>query len=83
MGEHLEDFEGLRQEVRARLDLPPPHARKAIRRAAGASRSRVARGVGVSESAIGYYERGLRTPRNEHLLRYAAVLAVLREEAIR
>jgi len=73
----------LREEARARLDLPSPAACKAIRCAAGISRRRLADEVGVTEGAVAYWERGLRKPTGTHLLEYRSALEAMRDETLR
>lgn len=75
------DLENLRTEARAWLELPGPAVCKEARTKAGVSRARLASRVGVSEGSIGFYERGLRRPRGEHLIRYVEAINALREEA--
>lgn len=78
--ESANSLETLRKEVRINRELPSPAMRKDIRCAAGVSRSRLALAVGVSEVSIGFYERGLRSPKGENLIRYVEALHVLEEE---
>jgi transcriptional regulator with XRE-family HTH domain len=72
-------LEKLVQTVRARQELPPPSARRAVRQAAGVSLADVADVVGVSRQAVGLWERGLRNPRGRNLVAYLNVLRMLRE----
>lgn len=80
---HVSPVDMLRSQARATLDLPPPATCKAIREAAGVPRAQMALAIGVSESAVAFYERGLRTPRGEHRVRYVEALTALREEVTR
>lgn len=69
-------LEELSQRIQTRRDLPPPPARKALRKAAGVSLSEVAGIVGVTRQAVSLWEAGERTPRAANA---AAYLEVLRE----
>jgi DNA-binding transcriptional regulator YiaG len=65
------------EEAYARRCLPAPHERRAIRRAAGLSRLKVARSVGVTSTAVGYWEStsGRHSePRGENLYSYLELL---------
>jgi DNA-binding transcriptional regulator YiaG len=63
--------------VQARLTLPPPSERVAIRRAAGISVERLAQALRVSPRAVTNWERGTRMPREQHLAAYGVVLREL------
>ena len=76
-------IEMLRSQARATLDLPPPAKCRAIREAAGVPRAQLAIAIGVSEASIAFYERGLRSPRGDHRVRYVEALKALREEVTR
>lgn len=52
---------------------------RAIRTEAGVSQSELDRSVGVDQSLISLWERGLRVPRGAAALRYAAALESLEE----
>jgi transcriptional regulator with XRE-family HTH domain len=78
-----ESLDILRTQARATLDLPPPAKCRAIREAAGVPRAQLVLAIGVSEASIAFYERGLRTPRGQHRIRYVEALSVLREEVRR
>lgn len=52
---------------------------RAIRVETGLSQSELGRSVGVDQSLISLWERGLRIPRGPAALRYAALLASLEE----
>ena len=71
--------EELVQRVQLARSLPDPKMRRAIREAAGATQLEVAKAVGVCRATIAHYERGAKTPRGEHLVRYVDVLRALRE----
>ena len=77
----VDGTETLRAELRARRELPPPAMRKAIREAAGVTRTKVARSVGVTRQAVALWESGRRTPSGRYLEAYLRVLRLLREEA--
>lgn len=79
-------LEELRERIRERREqaqeleqLPPPAECRAVRELAIVPQEVVAGAVGVTRSSIALYEAGLRRPRGEHLQRYLAALAVLRE----
>jgi transcriptional regulator with XRE-family HTH domain len=71
----------LRDRIRVLNALPSPEQRAALRKNLGLSRRDLAEAVGVSEAAIGHWERGIRHPRGEYLRRYVDVLDVLKREA--
>lgn len=75
----MDSFERLRLSVGARRALPSPASRRALREQAGASRESVAAAVGVTPGAVYFWEKGLRSPKGENLLRYVEVLALLRD----
>jgi transcriptional regulator with XRE-family HTH domain len=80
--EVLELREILDSRASTRRELPPPEVCRAWRRAAGATLAEVAAPVGVTPSAVGLWERGLRRPTGDHLRRYVAVLRVLRDDVL-
>lgn len=64
-------------EAAARKFLPPPRDRKAIREAAGLSRLKIADHMGVSSTAVSYWESEFgrhSEPRGENLLKYIELL---------
>ncbi|MCW2601688.1 MAG: hypothetical protein JWM02_3517 [Frankiales bacterium] len=65
----------------ATRDLPPPPLRRHWRVQAGASQDQVAEQLQVTRAAVSRWEKGTRSPRGEHLVAYAALLAQLREIA--
>jgi DNA-binding transcriptional regulator YiaG len=67
----------LLRDVDHRRRLPAPAVRVAIRQAAGVSRRQLARAIGVSPTALGYWEHGQRTPSRQHVGRYVGLLADL------
>jgi transcriptional regulator with XRE-family HTH domain len=67
----------LRELVQARKTLPEPSLRRAIRESAGVSLRQVAAYVGVTSSAVHFWEHG-REPSPEHLPRYVEALQILR-----
>lgn len=74
-------LDDLRDLVQAKRELPAPHARRALREAAGLSLSRIARTVGVSRQTVFAWETGLFDPCGENLARYMAVLRLLKESS--
>jgi transcriptional regulator with XRE-family HTH domain len=71
----------LRRQVTMTRELPPPERRRRIRERAGVSRRTVAAAVGVTPSALAFYEAGKRTPRGERLAKYLEALAILEDAA--
>jgi DNA-binding transcriptional regulator YiaG len=69
----------LSEEVRLARQLPPPLLAREIRRAAGVSRQRLADELGAHVVTVARWERGTRSPRAGVRVRYAAILAELRE----
>ena len=69
----------LEEKLRARLSLPRPEARRALRIAAGASLTDVAGAVGVTRAAVSCWEQGIYEPSSVHAEAYARVLEMLRE----
>lgn len=56
-----------------------PQALRAARRGRGLKRGELAARVGVAQSAVSFWERGVETPTNEHLILLALELpAILR-----
>lgn len=70
----------LMNEVATIKRLPPPTMRRAIREGAGVSRARLARELGVTANAVGFWEDG-RTPSVQHLKAYCDILDALKEAA--
>jgi transcriptional regulator with XRE-family HTH domain len=67
----------LRASIRVLKALPAPEQRAELRKNLGLSQRELAAAVGVSEAAIGHWERGIRHPRGEHLRRYVEALDVM------
>lgn len=61
-------------EAKARLDLPPPEARRQIREAAGVSCAAIGEVIGVSRDAVLKWERGQRRPSPRHAHQYNEIL---------
>jgi DNA-binding XRE family transcriptional regulator len=74
-------LENLSRRVKARRELPPPEAQRALRRAAGASLADVAQVVGATRQAVSLWEWGKRSPHGDRLDAYLEVLRVFREVA--
>jgi transcriptional regulator with XRE-family HTH domain len=64
-------------KARAKRLLPPPRERARIREAAGLSLDDLARDLGVHRTTILRWERDLRAPTGENVVRYATVLGQL------
>lgn len=60
--------------AKAKLNLPPPEARRAIRESLGLPQGAIGEQLGVSGATIGRWENGTREPRGELLLRYSTLL---------
>jgi DNA-binding transcriptional regulator YiaG len=71
----------LREQLRARSELPPPEVRRELREAAGISLETIGREIGVTRQAVGHWEAGTRYPRGTYLEAYVEVLRLLREAA--
>lgn len=81
------------ERVRARLfallaetrgaALPPPAARRAIRKRAGLTLGETAALVGVHVDTLARWERGSHAPTGANRDAYSAALAVLSDEAVR
>lgn len=56
------------------VDLPPPDARRAIRRSVQLSQIRVGEIVGVTGQMVGFWESGRNEPTGERRERYAELL---------
>lgn len=69
----------LADEVRLMAGLPAPPARAAIRRRARVTHERLAAELGVHRLTVIRWENGTREPRGDRRLRYARLLAELRE----
>jgi transcriptional regulator with XRE-family HTH domain len=63
--------------IRLRASLPNPAARRVIREAGGLAQADLAHALGVTAAAISRWEAGTRSPRREHLIAYATLLARL------
>ncbi|MGC3953415.1 MAG: helix-turn-helix transcriptional regulator [Propionicimonas sp.] len=63
--------------------LPAPSMRRALRQNANLPMEDIAAELGVTRQTVSNWERGVRTPRGQHLERYLSVLNDLRrlEEA--
>lgn len=73
-------METMVERVRARLALPDPERRRAIREAAGVSRDEMGHAVGCTGAAVRLWEDGTRTPRGERLVAYVDLLTSLEAE---
>lgn len=69
--------EKLSSKVRAYYRLPPCETRREIRENAGLSINDVARELGVSHSAVFYWETGRNRPSGEHRIAYSLLLEEL------
>jgi DNA-binding transcriptional regulator YiaG len=69
----------LTRQIEVRRELPPPAVRRALRKAAGASLADVAAVVGVTDTAVAYWETGARSPRARNLETYLEVLRAFRQ----
>ncbi len=65
---------------RRRRSLPAPPLRRRIREAARVTQAEVGRALGVSRVAVGYWEAGRFTPRDELMDGYLTLLVRLAEE---
>jgi predicted transcriptional regulator len=72
---------GLEAHLAARRELPDPHMRRAMRKAAGVSLDQIGRECGVSRQAVALWESGAVEPRDRNLRAYLEVLRLLREAA--
>lgn len=72
--------QALQERLRARRELPPPEARKAIRVAAGARLEDIADALGCSRQAVAHWEAGERFPRDRWLRAYNELLRALSRE---
>ena len=68
------------EQAQFRLRLPPPAARRRLRRAAGLSQDVIARALGVSAVTVCRWERGARTPSRRLTAAYADLLDRLGRE---
>jgi DNA-binding transcriptional regulator YiaG len=78
----LVDLNALKEQVRARRALPPPHARRALRVAAGVSLETLAASIGVSRECVRLWELGAAEPSEKNLVRYLEALRVLRGDDV-
>jgi DNA-binding transcriptional regulator YiaG len=69
--------DALLRQVRSLQQLPLPEVRIAIRRSAGVSLREMATVLGVSPSALRWWETGERRPSPNHRVAYIALLAEL------
>ena len=69
-------------KLKARRELPPPAARRALREAGGVSQQDVARAVGVTRQCISWWESGQRVPAGRNLAGYVRVLDEIRRALI-
>lgn len=67
----------LRASIRVHQALPAPELRAELRKQIGLSQRELASAIGVSEAAVGHWERGIRHPRGELLRRYVEALDVM------
>jgi transcriptional regulator with XRE-family HTH domain len=72
----VQPTEQLLDQVRARRLLPAPERRRTIRKQAGVSLRAMARALGVSHTAIRWWESGA-TPHPKHRRAYAELLREL------
>ncbi len=63
----------------ARVELPRPAERRALRKALGLTLHEVAELIGCSHVAVLHWEKGERTPQGENLTRYRELLDALRK----
>jgi DNA-binding XRE family transcriptional regulator len=73
-------MEDLIQEVRETRKLPKPHVARLIRLSAGVTQERLAREVGVHRVTLARWEAGECQPRGEVRVKYARILAALKDE---
>lgn len=71
--------EKIRSRLRVRHDLLTPDQRRVLREAAGLTQQELADAIGVTRTAIGNYEAGIRTPQGRVRDRYAEALRTLSE----
>jgi transcriptional regulator with XRE-family HTH domain len=64
--------------LRARVDLPEPSQRAALRKATGLTQKELADILGVNRSAIANWESGHRNPAGTNLVNYVEALGVLK-----
>lgn len=67
----------LLDEVTKAKRLPSPEMRKAIRREAGVSQTRLAAELGIDRVTLARWESGGRTPRGDLLMKYSDLLTEL------
>ena len=67
--------------ARAQRRLPAPVVRRQLRESLGLTQEDIAGAVGVTRSAVAYWELGRRTPQGETAAAYIAVLDRLATEA--
>lgn len=69
---------GIVEQAQVARRLPAPPMRKAIRESANVSKGAMARELGVSNSAVAFWESGIHDPSPRHAARYLALLDGLR-----
>ena len=72
-------LDALLETKRARVELPPPSERRALRKALGLTVQEVAKLIGCSHVAVVHWEKGERTPQGENLERYRELLDALKK----
>jgi transcriptional regulator with XRE-family HTH domain len=70
----------LRHKIKARLQLPSPAVRRALREEAGLSQAELAKALGVHRETISRWEAGKRGLRGRYLVEYAALLKELQHD---
>lgn len=71
----------LRARMQMRQDIPAPKECRRIRKAAGLTLRDVAKALGTTHGAVGFWERGERKPRPEMRARYLEALDAMRQAA--
>jgi DNA-binding transcriptional regulator YiaG len=71
--------ETIRAQMKLHTELPPPAEMRAIRERAGLSLHDVAKAIGCTHAAVGFWETGARTPQGEMLHRYMEALRTMQE----
>ena len=74
------EIDALRDRVRANRELPPPATRRELRKRAGLSLQDIGDALGVTRTAVLFWEQGTRRPGKRTLARYADILAMLAAE---
>jgi DNA-binding transcriptional regulator YiaG len=78
---NLDQLRDTISQAQARRRLPPPEVRAALRREAGLSLRDAAHLLGVSATAVGFWETGHRTPARNHVGAYLRLLDELARAA--